>query len=328
MNKRSLTTLIKKFLKNRSTQEENEFLKAYDDSFENEPVPQLSESEEARLENEIFQRITSQIQYDREEKVSRHIQFRTMLMAASVVLALGIGWLFYSKWNSVLDIVSPVEYTELQVPAGKLSKITLADGTMVTLNAGSKLKYPNIFRGGIREVQLEGEGYFQVTKRPQQPFVVRTERLHVKVLGTSFNIRSYRQDARMEVSVVSGKVEVDSNEKGVGKSVLLTPQQKASYTVATGVLEKGICESADEIAWQNGVLNFRNNSMKEVARVLERKFDITIRLNAAMENCNVYAQIGNEPVDLTLKALTRLMDAKIKKVNDIYHITGAGCTSI
>lgn len=328
MNKRSLTTLIKKFLKNRSTQEENEFLKAYDDSFENEPVPQLSESEEARLENEIFQRITSQIQHDREEKVSRHIQFRTMLMAASVVLALGIGWLFYPKWNSILDIVSPVEYTELLVPAGKLSKITLADGTMVTLNAGSKLKYPNIFRGDIREVQLEGEGYFQVTKRPKQPFVVRTEKLHVKVLGTSFNIRSYRQDARMEVSVVSGKVAVDSNEKGTGQSVLLTPQQKASYTVATGVLEKGICESADEIAWQNGVLNFRNNSMKEVARVLERKFDITIRLNAAMENCNVYAQIGNEPVDLTLKALTRLMDAKIKKVNDIYHITGAGCTSI
>lgn len=328
MNKRSLTTLIKKFLSNRSTQEENEFLKAYDDSFEAESVPELSESQEARLENEIFQRITSQIQHDREEKVIRHIQFRTLLMAASVLLALGIGWLFYTKWNNILDIVSPVAYTELQVPAGKLSKITLADGTEVTLNAGSKLKYPNLFRGALREVQLEGEGYFQVTKRPNQPFIVRTEKLHVQVLGTSFNIRSYKQDARMEVSVVSGRVAVDSNEKGAGQSVLLTPQQKASFTVATGVLEKGICESGDEIAWQDGVLNFRNNSMKEVARVLERKFDITIRLDVAMENCNVYAQIGNEPVDLTLRALTRLMDAKIKKVNDIYHITGAGCTSI
>ena len=130
----------------------------------------------------------------------------------------------------------------------------------------------------------------------------------------------------MEVSVVTGKVAVDSNEKG--QSVLLTPQQKASYTVATGKLEKGECDSSDEIAWQNGILNFRNNSMKEVARVLERKFDISIQLDAKMENCNVYAQIGNEPVDLTLKALTRLMDAKLKKVNDTYHITGAGCTSI
>lgn len=328
MSKRSLKILIRKFLSNRSTQEENDLLRAYDACFEVEPVPELSESQEARLEDEIFQRIISQIGQKRDQKVIRRIQFRRWFMAASVVLALGTGWLFYVKWNNVLDIVSPVQLTEMQVPAGKLSKITLADGTKVTLNAGSKLKYPNLFRGDLREVYLEGEGYFQVTPRPEQPFIVRTEKLHVKVLGTSFNIRSYRQDARMEVSVVSGKVHVDANDKGTGQSVLLRPQEKASYTVTTGFLEKGICESTDEIAWQDGVLNFRNNTMKEVVRVLERKFDIIIRLDNAMENCNVYAQIGNEPVDLTLTALTRLMDAKLKKVKDIYHITGAGCASI
>ena len=109
MNKRSLTTLIRKFLSNRSSQEENDLLKTYDDFFEGEPVPQLSESQEARLENEIFQRITSQIEQNREEKIIRHIQFRTLLMAASVVLALGIGWLFYSKWNHILDIVLPTK---------------------------------------------------------------------------------------------------------------------------------------------------------------------------------------------------------------------------
>jgi len=326
MNKELLTNLINKFLNNRTTQEENDFLKAYDDSFDKESTPEFSGNREKKLENEIFHRITSRIQSDREEKVIRQIQFRTLLMAASIVLALGIGWLSYTQWNSILNIVSPIKYTELQVPSGKLSKITLADGTQVTLNAGSKLKYPNKFRGTLREVRLEGEGFFQVTKRPDQPFVVRTEKLHVQVLGTSFNIRSYKEDTRMEVSVVTGKVAVDSNEKG--QSVLLTRQQKASYSVATGKLEKGECDSSDEIAWQNGILNFRNNSMKEVARVLERKFDIDIQLDANMENCNVYAQIGNEPVDLSLKALTRLMDAKLKKVNNTYHITGAGCTSI
>ena len=326
MNKQLLTDLINKFLNNQTTHEENDFLKAYDDSFDKESAPELSENQTGKLESEIFQKITSRIQNEREEKIIRQIQFKTLLMAASIVLALGIGWLSYTQWNSILNTISPVEYTELQVPSGKLSKITLADGTQVTLNAGSTLKYPNKFRGALREVRLEGEGFFDVTKRTDQPFVVRTEKLHIQVLGTSFNIRSYKEDTRMEVSVVTGKVAVDSNEKG--QSLLLTPQQKASYTVATGKLEKGECDSTDEIAWQSGILNFRNNSMKEVARVLERKFDIEIQLDAKMENCNVYAQIGNEPVDLTLKALTRLMDAKLKKVNDTYHITGAGCTSI
>ena len=326
MDKQLLTDLINKFLNNQTTQEENELLKAYDDSFDKESAPELSENSKEKLESEIFQKITSRIQKDREKKIIRQVQFRTLLMAASIVLALGIGWLSYTQWDSILNLVSPVEYTELQVPSGKLSKITLADGTKVTLNAGSKLRYPNKFRGTRREVRLEGEGFFEVTKRSDQPFVVRTDQLHIQVLGTSFNVRSYREDTRMEVSVVTGKVSVDSNEKG--QSVLLTPQQKASYTVATGKLEKGECDSTDEIAWQNGILNFRNNSMREVARVLERKFAINIQLDVKMENCNVYAQIGNEPVDLTLKALTRLMDAKLKKIDDTYHITGAGCTSI
>jgi len=326
MNKQILVKLITRYLNNQTTPEEDDVLKAYDDSFDKEAARALSESQEVKLENEIFQRITSRIGNDRHEKVIRRNRFRTLLTAASVLLAVGFAWLSYMHWNSILNIVSPVQYTELVVRSGKLSKITLADGTRVTLNAGSKLRYPDRFREALREVRLEGEGFFEVTRNPDRPFVVRTEKLHVQVLGTSFNIRSYKEDKRMEVSVMTGKVAVDSDKKG--ESVLLAPQQKASYIVATGALEKAQCESADEIAWQNGVLNFRNNSMKEVARVLERKFDIRIKLNAKMENCNVYAQIGNEPVDLTLRALTRLMNAKLKKVDDIYHITGAGCTSI
>lgn len=103
-------------------------------------------------------------------------------------------------------------YNELIVPVGGEYRLVLADGSVVYMNSASRLKYPVRFTGGERLVELEGEAYFEVTKNEAHPFVVRTKRLDVTVLGTGFNVMAYRKDARTEVTLVNGKVDVTSGK--------------------------------------------------------------------------------------------------------------------
>ena len=327
MNRRSLTLLIKRFLSGSTTPEEDDFLRRYDALFESKSLQEVAEEENEIYGKELFDRINARIQKDKRNKIIRLTQFRVLLRVASIVLVLCVSFLAYLNRNKIIELADPVQYREVHVAAGKTRSLLLADGTRVLLNAGSKLKYPNKFRGSLREVDLEGEGYFEVVKNPAQPFLVRTPALRVQVLGTKFNVRSYQGDAKQQVSVITGKVEVDDSKSAVAKPVMLTAHEQVIYVEKTGIFEKGDWDGSDEIAWLDGGFNFRNRSFREVAGALERRFDITVKLDSNLENCNVYAQIGNEPVDITLRALTRLMGAKLTKTGKSYHISGAGCDS-
>lgn len=327
MNRKSFTILIKRFLSGKTTPEENDFLQRYDNLFESKALPEESADESEEYGRQLFEQIRLRIANESEKKVIRLTQFRVLLRAASIVLLLGASVLAYTYRNDILQLADPVQYSTVHVTSGKTAKVLLADGTSVLLNAGSTLTYPDKFRGTNREVTLQGEGYFQVTRKPTQPFIVSTPALHVKVLGTSFNVRSYQSDQKLQVSVVSGKVQVNDAHNSMVTPVMLTAREEVSYLTTTGTFEKGEWDGTDELSWLDGGLNFRNRSFREVANALERRFGITVQLDPNLENCNVYAQIGNEPVTTTLKALTRLMGAKLTSTENGYRISGVGCQS-
>ena len=326
MNRKSFTILIKRFLSGKTTPEENDFLQRYDNLFDSKALPEEPADESEEYGRQLFEQIRLRIANESEKKVIRLTQFRVLLRAASIVLLLGASVLAYTYRNDIL-LADPVQYSTIHVAPGKTAKVLLADGTSVLLNAGSTLTYPDKFRGVNREVALQGEGYFQVTRKSTQPFIVSTPALHVKVLGTSFNVRSYQDDQKLQVSVVSGKVQVNDARNNMATPVMLTAREEVSYLTTTGTFEKGEWDGTDELSWLDGGLNFRNRSFREVANALERRFGITVQLDPNLENCNVYAQIGNEPVTITLKALTRLMGAKLTSTENGYRISGVGCQS-
>lgn len=165
----------------------------------------------------------------------------------------------------------PVQSNELVIPRGAENTVLLADGTMVHLNAGSKLTYPVRFAGGRRIVALEGEAYFEVTKDEEHPFVVRTQFGEINVLGTSFNVNAYTDAKICYTTLVSGKVSYTASSK---ETVTLMPGEQA---VATGGrIEKRTVDVEEYIGWMKGVYTFNNRSLDEIMKTFERWYDVRV----------------------------------------------------
>ncbi|MCD8194668.1 MAG: FecR family protein, partial [Tannerellaceae bacterium] len=142
-------------------------------------------------------------------------------IAAVAVLLLAMGLSVYLHTSSHTELQE--KYTEIVVPSGSQSKLALADGTQVYLNAGSTLRYFSTLASTVRNVFLEGEAYFEVAANPEKPFIVHTSQLEVKVLGTEFNVKSYPEESNVEVSLLGGKVEVTAG--ATADKVQLMPDQ-------------------------------------------------------------------------------------------------------
>jgi ferric-dicitrate binding protein FerR (iron transport regulator) len=162
----------------------------------------------------------------------------------------------------------------LWVPAGETYKIVLSDGTEVWLNAATRLRFPFRFFGKQREVYVEGEAYFKVTKDAAHPFIVHTPLTQVEVLGTSFNINTY-EAGNVKTALVEGKVATKSND---GKSVELRPGYAANYEVTKGFVS-GLFDEDEVLSWINGVYYFHNIPVADLAVVASRCYGIKIVFN-------------------------------------------------
>ncbi|WP_346859639.1 FecR domain-containing protein [uncultured Draconibacterium sp.] len=181
--------------------------------------------------------------------------------------------------DKVTDNASKVQMNEVIVPFGKRSELTLADGTQVWLNAGSRFAFPTKFTNETREVYLQGEACFKVTKNESQPFIVNANDLGIKVLGTHFNVTAYPDDKSIETILVEGSVEL-SKRKTFGlssKSVVLEPMQKATFSKDEKEIFVTDEPDADVyIAWTEGWFKFSQQSLEQVFTKLERFYNVDI----------------------------------------------------
>lgn len=162
-------------------------------------------------------------------------------------------------------------YNEIEVPWGGEFDLILADGSVVWLNAGSKLRYPVEFKGKERKVYLEGEAYFKVEKDTQHPFIVEVDRMEVEVLGTQFNINTYRADGVYETTLVEGKVEVRSLLTK-GKITILPDEQ---VRLCGGELSVRKVDAELYTSWVKGKFYFEREMLEEIAVQLERWYDVS-----------------------------------------------------
>ncbi|RKD90626.1 FecR family protein [Mangrovibacterium diazotrophicum] len=171
----------------------------------------------------------------------------------------------------------PTKMNEVVIPYGKRSKIVLADGTKVWLNAGSRLAFPNQFNGKERKIFLEGEAYFEVAHNAAQPFIVNTEAIAVKVLGTKFNLTAYSSESVIETTLLEGKVamrDLTRNQLFRGETIL-TPNQKGSFNKEQRAISVQDDPDADlSIAWIEGWLEFHQQPLNRVMSKLERYYNV------------------------------------------------------
>ncbi len=224
--------------------------------------------------------------------------------AAVIVLALVSGaiiHMFVSKNNYDLS------FNEIEVPYGQMSKIKLTDGTSIWLNSGTTLKYPSIFNTEKREVFIKGEAYFEVAKNTNSPFVVNSNSFSVEVLGTSFNLTSYDNDAKSNLTLVEGKVKLYSENKHW--STVLNPGESADVTKGELVEIKHV-DTDFFTSWKNGKISFRQESLNDIASKLERWYNTKILFTdeslKALEFSGTL--IKNKPVDQVLQSLCLIDD--------------------
>lgn len=166
------------------------------------------------------------------------------------------------------------EYSQIRVPYGKRAFLSLYDGTKMWINAGTTVVYPNHFPEKLREVFVDGEVYLEVARDEKRPFVVKTNALDVEVLGTIFNVSSYRSDKKTSVVLVEGSVDVLS--KGKSKTRLKPKQMYVLDDNKQATVETVNVENY--ISWHDGVYVFQNESIENVLRRLSRYYNVTMTL--------------------------------------------------
>lgn len=258
-----------------------------------------------------------------------------MRYAAIFIFAIGLTWFLKPSAGKVVLKTQP-QFFNIKVAYGSKTTIELPDSSVVVLNSGSTLSYPDKFEAESRTVKLVGEAFFEVKKNSKRPFYVKTKDVTIRVLGTKFNVKSYPDDNTSETTLVSGSVEIMQNSQGNRKTaepIFLKPNQKAIFTRTSGLTElkdlnkeqakdkvQAESESSDhlfskiadqdqeetdiDIAWRNNKLILNNDRFGDIIKILERWYDVEINIqNPALEDVRFSAKFDKESIVDVLNAL-------------------------
>lgn len=233
---------------------------------------ELSPLVKARSE-EMRASILSQLNKKIDKAIRHEVWLKIVSVAASVAILIGVTGYFsyqqgYKHQNSQL--------IELTNPLGMKSAMTLPDGSKVIMNAGTVLKYPNVFTGKDRIVKVVGEAFFEVVSDPDRPFIVKADELNVQVFGTKFNVKAYEEESTVEVTLTEGKVGVSRDE--YVKMLQLYPGQQVHYDKVNKDLLKREVNIDYYTSWKEGKYYFNSMSFEEIARQLERSFNVDIHI--------------------------------------------------
>lgn len=286
---------------------------------------------ETAANNVDWERIRAEVrQYDTgmrtvSDEPARMLRVWPRWVAAAVaVLAVGLAaYLYLNRGDALAPDAG--RFAEINVPIQQTDTLLLPDGTRVTLNAGSSLRYPKAFDGDLREVYLEGEALFDVTRDTTKPFIVHAGQLRTRVLGTSFNVSAYTGQERAEVTVISGKVEVE--ETGSGRKEELLPEERVTYARREDRFEKvKLATTEQSIAWKIGRLAFDDTSLPEVAKQFYRKYGREMVLEGAgLQHCRLSLAFNQETPDDIIATIAAISNALYREEGDKIVIYGTGC---
>jgi transmembrane sensor len=249
--------------------------------------------------------------------------------AAIVLVATGLYLLNIFVFSAAdPNEISTAGWQQKITAKGAKSIITLSDGTRITLNSQSTLKYPANFSGHTRDVTLSGEAYFDVEKDKEHPFIIHTDKMNVRVLGTTFNVRSYPLDTDSETTLINGAIEVTLKDRPADR-IILKPKEKlivknnnaedptkpaetgaggskpgAQYVLTTLNYIGGKDSSVSETSWIHNRFSFENDSFAVLAEKMERWYGVDIQFkNNKAKQYNFSGVFENDTIEQALNAL-------------------------
>lgn len=226
------------------------------------------EAEVSRAEARLFESIEAEEGAEHTQHKARMVSLMRYAAIALVVVFLGALAFF--------GLDDPKAGMLVVATADKAQEVTLPDGTHVWLNEQSQLSYPATFDNDERQVELDGEALFEVTKNPRKPFVVTSGAMSTRVLGTVFNMNARKGAARQEVSLLEGKVEV--KDLATQSTVELQPNEKAMLDVASHKMLVQKAYAAIDAMWHDGMIPFDKMNVRQITGILEEIYNVKIHL--------------------------------------------------
>lgn len=324
IDKEKLAELAKKYLDGKATPAEKDFLEAWYNSMDSgKSIDTLfNEMQTGDLRAEMFNNIQSGIKVRPMYPRRKYLRY-TAVAASILIVALTCFLLMYRTRPSGKDAHS-LAITNIE--ADTLRKIELSDGTLVWLNAGSKIHYAADFGQRLREIYLEGEGYFEVKSDKEHPFLVHTQGLTTRVLGTKFNVKAYNPKA-IEVTLVEGKVMLTSkidtlflapNEKALYVENRLRPDADHQTSIAKHLApvkdsikgevtlsKRMVVNAVEATLWRTGELVFDHEPLNQVLETFNRRLHVIIKAAPELESQPVTLRVTDEPLDEILFEITR-----------------------
>ena len=224
-------------------------------------------------------------------------EHRSYWLAAASVLILLTFWFVLRKPN----IQQQTKLITFSTKPGQRATLHLPDSSIVHLNGSSSVTYPEKFIGERRQVSFSGEGFFDIKKNPDQPFVIDGPRSQTRVLGTSFNLRDYTDEAVADLVVVSGKVAYGPT--GTSQPILLLPEERATLNAQLHIQKQKV-HSADYIVWKDNRLIFNNTELKVIAESLEHYYGIRICIpDSNLKNERFTGNFDDQSLEHVLKVI-------------------------
>lgn len=242
---------------------------------------------------------------------------KTWKIAATVTILLAASFLLYFNLSKNREVVVMAQDTNIvQV---------LPDGSVVSLHAGSQIKYDAKFDSKIRKVELQGEAYFEVAHDKTKPFVVASGDARVEVLGTKFNVNTKKAAGTIEVVLTSGKVSVYYKENPK-ENVLLNPGEKAILLAEQKQISKSANTDPNYMAWKTRMLEFDNETLAEVVKTLQNVYQTPVTLtDPALSGCRVTASFNDQSLESVLQVLKETLDLQVIQKGKETEISGNGC---
>lgn len=238
-----------------------------------------------------YNRFISEVTMKPTYTLTRQKIFSWSKYTAAVLLILLLSVNLYETYEEKSEIAMNI----VEVPKGERVSLTLSDGTKIWLNAETKFSYPSRFTSN-REVFIEGEGYFDVTKNKKSPFIVKSDLFKIRVLGTQFNVRAYK-DEDAGISLKEGEIQLDTH--GGEDPIVLNPNDQVQVMTDGKTLLQQVDMSTVD-SWTNGEIAFNGQPLSLIIKTLERKYDIPIIL---LDN-----ELGSELFHCKAKSGTTLFD--------------------
>lgn len=325
MTKAEFIAILEKHLNGTATEAERRLLDDFYHYHIGQAQKEWTFTDKERIRMEMFESLNRAIDEDvRQHRPAARIRMWRIAASVAILIAAGIG-LYLTRGGT-----PEIRYITETTRRGEQRTVDLPDGSVVRLNAESAITFPEQFAAlDTRNVQLDGEAFFDVARDETKPFVIRSGDLVTTVLGTSFNIRAYPEDQMIAVTVATGKVKIESvghAQQGNANQVLV-PGEQGLFDKMTAAITRTNVNLEKYLAWKDGTILLEGASLEEATAILGRWYNAEFIIkNPGLKSCAIDGKFRNDKLENILENLRFLMGIEYRiEANNRIIIDGVSC---